>query len=172
MIPMLKTNVNLSAVFDELLAAFQMESRGYYGNRLVSLAVFGSVGRGEMRPDSDVDALIVADPLPAGRLARVQDFVSVRNALEPKIASARANGVHTRWAPIFKTPAEIMARSPIILDMTEDARILYDRDGFLINQLDGLRARLRELGARRIWKGRFWWWDLKPDYKQGEVFAI
>jgi predicted nucleotidyltransferase len=163
---------DLTAVFDELLAALLPASQGHYGNRLVSLAVFGSVGRGTMRPDSDIDLLIVADPLPSGRLARVQDFVPVRNGLESRIVAARQDGINTRLAPIFKTPAEIIRRTPVILDMTEDARILYDCDGFLNKQLDALRARLKELGARRIWKGGFWWWDLKPDYKPGEVFVI
>jgi predicted nucleotidyltransferase len=169
---MLKTSVNSRTIFDELLTVLQTACDKHYGNRLISLAVFGSVGRGVMRPDSDIDLLIVAAPLPAGRIARVQDFAPARNELETKIISARTRGVQTRCSPIFKTPAEIIAHSPIILDMTEDARILYDRDGFLNNQLAGLRARLKALGARRIWKGEFWWWDLKPNYKQGEVFAI
>lgn len=169
---MQKTRVNPETMFDELLAALQAACNEHYGNRLISLAVFGSVGRGAMRLDSDIDLLIVADPLPSGRLARVQDFTPVRKALEATLMSARKAGIQTRWAPLFKTPAEIALHPPIILDMTEDTRILYDRDGFLNNQLDGLRARLKELGARRVWKGEFWWWDLKPDYKPGEVFAL
>jgi len=169
---MRKTRFNPGAVFAELLAALQAACAAHYGNRLISLAVFGSVGRGAMRPDSDIDLLIVADPLPSGRLARVQDFAPVRKALEPKLMAARADGVQTRWAPLFKTPAETALHPSIILDMTEDARILYDRAGFLNCQLDGLRARLKELGARRVWQGEFWWWDLKPDYKPGEVFAL
>jgi predicted nucleotidyltransferase len=33
----------------------------FYGDRLVSLVVFGSVGRKTVRPDSDIDILIVAN---------------------------------------------------------------------------------------------------------------
>lgn len=37
---------------------------------------------------------------------------------------------------------------------------------------DRLRARLSQLGARRIWRGNAWYWELKPDLKPGEVFAL
>lgn len=53
-----------------------------------------------------------------------------------------------------------------------NARILYDRGRFLEGALDGLRARLARLGARRIWRGKAWFWDLKPDYRPGEVFDL
>lgn len=55
---------------------------------------------------------------------------------------------------------------------SNDARILVDRDGFLQDALQGLRKRLDELGARRIWRGNAWHWDLKPDYRPGEVFEL
>ena len=56
--------------------------------------------------------------------------------------------------------------------MTEDARVLFDRAGFLARSLDALRGRLASLGARRIWRGNAWYWDLKPDYVPGEIFEL
>jgi hypothetical protein len=56
--------------------------------------------------------------------------------------------------------------------MTQDARILYDRDGFLERAFADLESRLARLGSRRIWRGTAWYWDLKPDYTPGEVFEI
>ena len=56
--------------------------------------------------------------------------------------------------------------------MTEDARILVDRGGFFAAALEDLRTRLRRLGARRVWRGAEWYWDLKPDYRPGEIFEI
>ena len=56
--------------------------------------------------------------------------------------------------------------------MVEDARILFDRDGFFAAVLERLRARLEALGARRVWRGNAWFWDLKPDYVPGEVFEL
>jgi hypothetical protein len=53
----------------------------HYGKRLISLVVFGSVGRGTPRPDSDIDLLLVVKDLPDGRMARVKEFVPIEMAL-------------------------------------------------------------------------------------------
>ena len=70
---------------------------------------------------------------------------------------------------MFKTPAELGQSSPLLLDMTEDARILHDRNAGVLQRL---KRRLDELGARRIWRGNAWIWDLRPDYRPGEVFDL
>ncbi|MBE3577614.1 MAG: hypothetical protein IMX00_07970 [Limnochordales bacterium] len=54
------------------------------------------------------------------------------------------------------------AASPLFLDMVEDARILYDRDGFLCGYLERLRRHLKQLGARRVSHAGAWYWDLSP----------
>ena len=58
--------------YDRLLDRLLAELKAQYGDRLVAVAVFGSVGRGTPRHDSDVDLLIVARDLPDGRFARVE----------------------------------------------------------------------------------------------------
>jgi hypothetical protein len=75
-------------------------------------------------------------------------------------------------SPVFRTPEELVAGGLLYLDMTEDARILHDPDGVLAGFLERFRVRLARLGSRRIWRGNAWYWDLKPDYKPGEVFEI
>jgi hypothetical protein len=162
----------LIARFEELLEAVTVACQRHYGPRLVSLAVFGSVGRGTPRPDSDLDLLIVADDLPRGRVARVMDFGVVEVGVADVLRRARSVGVTTELSPILKTPSEVGQGSPLFLDMLEDARILVDREDFLAKAFEGLRARLEQLGARRIWRGNAWFWDLKPDYRPGEVFEL
>jgi len=144
----------------------------HYGDRLVSVVVFGSMGRGTPRQESDLDVLIVADELPRGRMARVEDFAAIEAALEPRLAAGRRAGFFTDCSPVFKTPDEVCAGSPLFLDMVDDARILYDRDGFFAGALERVRIRLARLGARRVWRGNAWFWDLKPDYTPGEIFEL
>lgn len=158
--------------FDELLSALVVACKRHYGERLVSLAVFGSVGRGTPRPDSDIDLLIVADDLPRGRVARVRDFAGIEADLADSLGRLRSEGVTTELSPVLKTPSEVAHGSPLFLDMLEDARLLVDREAFLGETFDRTRARLARLGARRIWRGNAWFWDLKPDYRPGEVFEL
>jgi hypothetical protein len=73
---------------------------------------------------------------------------------------------------VFKTPAEVEAGSILFLDMIEDARLLVDRAGFLRAAFDEFARRLATLGARRVWRGSAWYWNLKPDYRPGEVFEL
>lgn len=159
-------------VYNTLVDLASNACQRHYGVRLVSVAVFGSVGRGTPASDSDIDLLVVADQLPRGRLARSDDFVGVERRVEPHLTSAHALGLHPSLSPILKTPEEVTAGSPLFLDMVDDARILFDRDGFLQRAFAELAARLARLGAKRIWRENMWYWDLKPDYKPGEVFEI
>jgi predicted nucleotidyltransferase len=162
----------LAARFDELLTAALDAARTVYGSRLLALAVFGSVGRGTMRPDSDIDLLLVVDPLPDGRLPRMGEFAAVERRIEEPLRRAGAAGVQTVLSPVIRTPAELEQGTPLLLDMTEDARILHDPAGVLAARLQAQRERLAALGARRIWRGNAWYWDLKPDYRPGDVFSL
>jgi len=158
--------------YERLLEAVLVELRAAYGDRLVACAVFGSVGRGTPRQGSDVDLLLVVRDLPAGRFNRVEEFLPVEARLDPSLTAGGDGWPPIALSPIFKTPEEVEAGSPLFLDMVEDARILHDANGFLAARLDRLRARLRELGARRIWRGNAWYWELKPDLRPGEVFSL
>lgn len=159
-------------VFAHLEEALLTACRKVYGRRLVSLAVFGSVARGTARPDSDLDCLIVAEALPQGRGARVREFELVDQEMAHALAEAEKLGVHTLVAPVFKTPEEARRGSVLFWDMTQEAKILFDRDGFLAALLDEVRTRLEKLGARRIVRDSTSYWDLKPDYRPGEIFEL
>lgn len=162
----------MHALLESLPSVLLQACREHYRGRLASLALFGSVGRGTARPDSDVDLLIVAEELPDGRVARAAEFSAVERALNPWVQTARRAGLSPTFSPVFKTPAELALGTLLLLDMVEDARILVDDTGCLRRALHRVRARLEALGARRIWMGNAWVWDLKPDYRPGEVFEV
>ena len=162
----------MHAAYDALLAGVAAACRRHYGERLRSVAVYGSVGRGLPRPDSDVDLLIVAEGLADRHALRVRDFRAVEALLAPRLDAAAASGLHPDLSPVLMTPAELERGSMLLLDMTEDARILFDADSGLERALDRLRVRLRELGSRRVRLGNAWYWDLKPDYQPGDVFDL
>jgi len=162
----------LKEKFETLLSETLQAVQLYYGQRLVTLAVFGSVARGSQRPDSDVDLLLVCDPLPVGRMRRIAEFNKVEERLGPILEALKKDDISTSVSAILKTPAEVQRGGLFYLDFVEDARLLYDRGDFFRGFLDQLRNRLRRLGARRVWRGNAWYWDLKPDFKVGDVFEI
>src|SRR5438034_718458 len=140
--------------FEVLVRDLVAELKKHYGARLVSAVVFGSVGRGSPRPDSDVDVLVVAEPLPDGRMPRVRDFGAVKNALAARLASLAGEGIHTTLAPIFKTPAEVRRGSLLFLDIIDDGRVLFDRSGFWRDFIQDFQERLRRLGGSKDHHGR------------------
>ena len=162
----------MHAAYHQLLAELVAACRDHYGTDLVSVAVYGSVGRGVPRPDSDVDLLIVAEGLADRHSLRLRDFRAVEEALAPRFDAAAAAGLHPDLSPVLMTPSELERGSMLLLDMTEDARIQFDPAGCLAGALDRLRDRLGELGSKRIWLGNAWYWDLKPDYRPGDVFDL
>jgi predicted nucleotidyltransferase len=162
----------LRAKFKELQDKLLEESKSFYGDQLVSFVVFGSVARETYRYDSDIDLLIIAENLPKGRMKRVAQFSAVENRIAPFLESLKKEGINTYISAIFKTPQEAELGSPLFLDMVEDARVLYDKNAFFSQRLERLRNRLKELGAKRVWKGNIWHWVLKPDYQPGEVIEL
>lgn len=158
--------------FEAIVQAISAACLHVYGDRLQSVAVYGSVARGTMRPDSDVDVLIVADALAPSRAVRMDEFERIDRLLVAEMSAARAAGVHTIVIPTLKTPEELRAGSLLYLDMTDQARILYDRRGLLRAYLDGLAARLRAMGARRVPFGGSYYWELKPDFRWGDRIEL
>ncbi|MCC6014885.1 MAG: nucleotidyltransferase domain-containing protein [Desulfurococcaceae archaeon] len=142
------------------------------GDRLVSVAVFGSVARGEAREGSDVDLLIVVRGLPRSRFRSLEIFEEAERAVEPLVEEPWSRGYYVDFSPIILDVEEAGRHRPVYLDMVVDAVIVYDRDNFLRGVLDELASRLRALGAERRRVGRLWYWVLKRDYKPGEVIEV
>lgn len=135
---------------------------------LTSIVLFGSVARGEARPTSDIDVLLVAEGLPRSQADRRQPFL---DAWETTRATRGLPPIE--WNLVVKTPDEATYRSPLYLDMTEDAILILDHGHFFDAVLAGMRERMRELGSRRVHlPDGSWYWDLKPDFRWGDVVEI
>jgi hypothetical protein len=158
---------------DALFEAVRDAAVASYGDRLIALAVVGSWARGEATPASDLDLLVVADPLPPSRMKRVREFRPVADAtLAVRSRVWSDQGPEVELAPVFKTPVELQAGSPLYLDMTLWRVVLADRGGMLETFLRALRDRMQALGSRRLpFKGGAFW-DYKPDFRPGEAVEL
>lgn len=142
-----------------------------FGADLVSVVLYGSTARGDCRPDSDIDLLIVSAALPQSKLERIR-------LVAPLVEALRYNFEHARHklAPyislILKNRTEASYHSPLYLDMLEEAVILFDKQGFIASVFDEMKERLKALGSRRVTIGDKWYWDLKPDYRWGEEIRV
>lgn len=143
-----------------------------WGENLVSVVLYGSAARGAARRDSDIDVLVVAETLPGRWHERLDLFRKAAEVLEPELRRLREEGYYVDFAPLVWTRDEARQTSRLYLDMTVEEAILFDREGFFAAVLARLRERLATLGA--VWRqfGRKWYWDLKPDYRYGEIFEI
>ncbi len=162
----------IQKIYRQIVSALEQEIKRFYGNRLVSICLYGSVARGTMNNISDLDFLVVCEGLPMGRVKRVDEFRVIERALQTLLRRAKKNGVYCEFSPVIKTPQEVSVGSLLFLDMLEDGKILYDRDGFLQKFFKKFRVQLEKLGAKRVWRGNTWYWILKEHYKPGEVFEI
>ncbi|TMA52031.1 MAG: nucleotidyltransferase domain-containing protein [Deltaproteobacteria bacterium] len=165
-------SANPSDVLQDLARRYTDLLRSQLGERLVSVVLFGSVARGDASATSDIDLLIVAESLPQGQFARKRLLAGADEVFEQHLERAAAAGVEGRLARIVRAPREAARPIPLYLDLTEDAVILHDRDGFFADVLARLRASLERLGARRIREGTTWYWDLKHDFQPGDVVEI
>ncbi len=147
-----------------------------FGDKLVAVAIFGSLARGKAEfPGSDIDILIVLKGVEGFSLG---ERINMTMEVEKKLAKTEE---YVRFKEVFRrspsiqehvlTPEELKAHPPILLDLTTDVLILYDT-GVLAQELEKLRRRLKELGAKKVKTGDSWFWILKPDLKLGEEVEL
>jgi Nucleotidyltransferase domain. len=140
-----------------------------FQDKLISVVLYGSVARGDNRKDSDIDLLLVIKDLPKTITERVILFDKVERKLDDYVMRLMDDGYYITLTPVLKTPEEAMRFSPIYMDMTEDAIILYDENGFFRKVLEKTKKRLKELGFERVWLSKKVWYWRKRNYKFGEI---
>ena len=145
-----------------------------YGGRLQSIALFGSCARLAYTTESDVDLLLVVVPLPDSSRERIAEIAPVARD-GARIAVAAFRDRHEFHAPQFvlMTPTELVDEPPLLLDLTEDADILFDPERVLTGTLQRLRAKLRRHGAQHISLGGTPpFWRLHPGARLGEIAEL
>ncbi len=135
--------------------------------RLVSFCVYGSVARGQAKPSSDLDILLVSDDFDGSIASRIDQLSFVDPETSEETEFLRKRGLSTNVSLMPLRREEAAATPVFFLDITVDSKILYDRDEFLGRILTRLRAKLDLAGSRRVERERGWYWDLRPDYSPG-----
>jgi len=164
----------LQQEYQELAEEYVRLVKMHFGNRLWSICFFGSATRGEAMPESDLDALVVADGLPRDIGLRFNETNPIHNSLRQTETYRKLKSLQRRGtvSDIFLTPKEASKHPPILLDIADHGIVAFDRDNFLKEALESVRRRLRELGARKVLTKKGYYWILKPNAKPTEVVEI
>lgn len=144
----------LRAYFDRLAHEAADAGRAILGTQLQGAVLYGSVARGTPNPNSDIDILLIVEGLPSGRgpRSRLADEVAERfSSGRPGLPSLSL---------VLRTPQEVSEGFPLLLDITEEGMVLFDRDDCASRLLQSWRDRLVRSGAKRIQTGETWHWDL------------
>lgn len=140
---------------------------------LISVVLFGSAARGDAGEGSDIDILIVAEKF--GKEGRFDVFNAIEKDLKAseEYLDLKENKLGTLISPVPLTPSEVEKNPSILLDIAMDGIMLYDVDDFIENKMKSMRRKLKKIGSKRIFlDDKRYYWDLKPDYKLGEVVEI
>jgi predicted nucleotidyltransferase len=148
--------------------------KNHFKDSLISICLFGSVAKGEAKPDSDIDILIVADgiPIDIGMRTRETNYIHEHLKKSKAYILLRKLNVSGLISDIFFTTEEIKSHPPILLDIIDDGIILYDKDSFLSNELKLLKQKLEAQKARKVKTEKGHFWILKPDVISGEVVEL
>jgi len=156
-------------LLDRLLAML----RTRLGERLLAVALYGSLAREQARLTSDMDLLIVYR---GDRMAVFDQFMEMLlDDLEHtrEWMELRREGLKPDPYPVFFNEAELADTPWLLLDIQDHGIILYDPHAILQHRFESLRRRLKELGSRKVvLEDGSWYWDLKPDWKPGEVIEL
>lgn len=144
-----------------------------FGKALLSCALFGSLARGEAQPLSDIDLLIIYKNLTRMDLFKKYFKVLEKLRKSKEYQRLRKQGFLPDPYPLFLIEEKLKENPWILLDVLEEGRILFDKGNILSLRLKYLKKRLKSLGSKKIsLPDGTWYWDLKPDWKPGEIVDL
>lgn len=147
----------------------------HYGEKTCAIVIFGSVARGDYSFRSDIDLLVVLNEVEGSQGKRLDEFFELSKRLKGSkvYQEAREKRLPHHVQPVILSIDELREHPSLLLDLTTDALILFDKDRIFQEEIEQVKRRLEELGARKVLLGRNrWYWILKPDLKKGETVTI
>ena len=116
-----------------------------FGKELVSIVLFGSYASGKQKRSSDIDIFVVADNLPSKRTDRLSLIFSItkKYLLAGKTVSI-----------VLHSRDEILNGfeyyNPLILSISENHKLLYDRNGFFDTLIKGIQSRIARREIQKL----------------------
>lgn len=126
------------------------------GNRVIAVALFGSLARGEASGRSDADLLVVVKGMPRGMKRRFAIYDVAYKTIQRDITI-----IDVDEEELFKEDMEV---SPLLINIAWDSLVLYDPSGRLSKLFEGVKAIVNKLNLDRYktQDGKYGWKSSKP----------
>lgn len=161
-----------NSVFLPLIKRYVLAVIKEFKDIIQSVVIFGSVARNTARNDSDIDMLIMLKETNKEIDERFLKIALTLYDSEENQELIKKN-INTKIFDIRKTEKGLRDNPLILLDILDHGIILYDPEEKMKNLLQDLDKKLKELKAEKIvFEDGKWCWDLKPDWKPGEIVEI
>ncbi|MCS7200121.1 MAG: nucleotidyltransferase domain-containing protein [Caldimicrobium sp.] len=131
--------------------------KNYYGENLLSLALFGSSARGDLTISSDIDILVIVKSSSLKMRERIFSFYhSVGDSLNIR-------DKEFTLSPLILTLDELKQFTPFLLNLLHCVDILYDENNTLQNYLKKMQTLCQEglIQMKELDNYSYWWYDYK-----------
>jgi predicted nucleotidyltransferase len=144
----------------------------HFGDRLVSVCLYGSVARGEAQATSDIDLLVVLESLDGSPVESLRAVYGCLGELRLERRFLLRHGVATDVSIYPLAREEARRFYPIYLDVAEDGIILYDVGGFFARlQFQAVGTLINSGGVKVRSRGE-WFWRMPKDFVFGEPIGL
>ena len=150
------------AYYAPLIKRFCEKLYEVFGDRLVSVVLFGSIARGNWSKDSDIDLLVVAEGWESKPVwERLRELRKAEKGLEVSPEYLRA--IEAGYTPVIQpyplSKDEARKFHTFYLDLVLEGIVLYDKESFMAEVLRSVKQRLEKAGAVRVTlpSGQYYW---------------
>lgn len=154
-----------------------------FKEEILGVAIFGSVIKNKATEDSDIDILILwknRPKAPHHKYYKLEEELKDSRQIKSLDEYVKKHG-NLKWSfslksmvfPIHLDLEEFNANPWILVEFADYGKILYDPNKLLKNKFNYIHKRLKELSSKKIIleDGKYYW-DLKPDWKPGDIVKL
>lgn len=167
------TSKNCVDIHPKLIPIITDCVREVFQKSLVSLALFGSVARGDHKIESDIDLFITIEDNPKSRLERSNLILNKLIPLYTERAEKMQLNIELpELHTVLRDKEQVLEGGFLYLDLVSEAKILVDRDGFFKNHLEQFAKKMKEWGSQKFIESDGYYWIVKPGLLAGEVLDL
>jgi predicted nucleotidyltransferase len=133
-----------NGILEEVLRRLQVR----FGHKVVSVVLYGSQARAEAESGSDVDLLVVVPDLPQ----EWRDLFSIEDELA-QMGIELGRPMDIRLVEPEGVAHAVTSATPLMLEIYDSHRLVFDPDGFFSAELRRLTAVMHERGISKLSRG-------------------